>query len=401
MLYEWNDLDAALQQLQEGIAQGKSWNSWEALLPGYLSLARVKHAQGDWDGAFAALDEMVALNRGYMPAAPLLADSLRAWLWLRRGHLEAVERWACSVGLKPRQDITYANENDLLLLAQLLIAQNKLPEADRLLERLTASTESGGRWTSHLAAVLLRAVVFDEQDKTREAMQLLALVLQRAEPEGYIRLVVDLGTAVAPLLYQAIEQRLSPDYARRLLAAFPPTDWSPAPERPTLIAQNEDLIEPLSDRELEVLRLIDQGLSNAEIAAKLVLSTGTVKVHTHNVFSKLGVSSRTQAINKARALGLFYSSLRAYRAEPRFLRWSRRTRSNLLLIDTDCFVGLLPHLPRAAGGVAMTARWWFIYPPLYPSYNFCQMQLYPPWVYAMCSKTEERQTHDGPRITSV
>ena len=94
LLYEWNDLDAALQQLQEGIAQGKSWNSWEALLPGYLSLARVKHAQGDWDGAFAALDEMVALNRGYVPTAPSMAESLRAWLWLRRGHLEAAERWA-------------------------------------------------------------------------------------------------------------------------------------------------------------------------------------------------------------------------------------------------------------------------------------------------------------------
>jgi LuxR family maltose regulon positive regulatory protein len=233
-----------------------------------------------------------------------MAESLRAWLWLRRGHLEAVERWARSVGLNPQQDITYANENDLLLLAQLLIVQNKLPEADRLLERLAASTESSGRWTLHLAALSLRAVVFDEQDKTHEAMQLLARVLQRAEPEGYIRLFVDLGTAVAPLLYQAIERRLSLDYARQLLAAFPSTDWSPAPKRSTLIAQNEDLIEPLSDRELEVLRLIDQGLSNAEIAAKLVLSTGTVKVHTHNIFSKLGVSSRTQAVNKARALGL-------------------------------------------------------------------------------------------------
>jgi LuxR family maltose regulon positive regulatory protein len=129
-------------------------------------------------------------------------------------------------------------------------------------------------------------------------------VLKQAEPEGYVRLFVDAGLPVARLLYQAIEHNIAPDYARRLLAAFPRTNWSPQPERAQIARRREDLIEPLSERELEVLRLIDQGLSNSEIAAKLMLSTGTVKVHTHNIFGKFGVSSRTQAVNKARALGL-------------------------------------------------------------------------------------------------
>jgi LuxR family maltose regulon positive regulatory protein len=302
LLYEWNDLDAARQQIEEGIAQGKVWNSWEALLPGYLNMARVKQARGDWVGAFAALDEMVALTRNAMPAAPLLAESMRAWLWLRQGRLENVERWSQNLGLNAQRDITVSNEADLLTLARLLIAQNKLPEAAALLQRLIYATNNAGHWAALLTAQLWHAVVLDAQGHSREARQMLANVLRQAEPEGYVRLFVDAGLPAVRLLYQAIEHDLSPAYARRLLAAFPQTDWSPQPDRP--VPATEELIEPLSDRELEVLRLIDQGLSNSEIAAKLVLSTGTVKVHTHNIFSKLGVNTRTQAVNKARALGL-------------------------------------------------------------------------------------------------
>ncbi len=304
LLYEWNDLAAAQRQVEDGIAQGKVWNSWEALLPGYLNLARVKQALDDWDGAFAALDEMVSLTRSAMPATPLLAESARAWLWLRQGRLREVERWARDLGLNSRQDITLSNETDLVTLARLLIAQNKLSEANALLQRLIAATESSGHWASHLAAQLWYAVTLEAQDKSREAQLTLVQLLKQAEPEGHVRLFVDAGLPLARLLYQAIEHDLAPAYAQRLLSAFPQADWSPQPGPAQQTERPEGLIEPLSDRELEVLRLIDQGLSNSEIAAKLVLSTGTVKVHSHNIFSKLGVSSRIQAVSKARALGL-------------------------------------------------------------------------------------------------
>jgi LuxR family maltose regulon positive regulatory protein len=181
------------------------------------------------DGAFTALDEMVELNRGYVPAAPGLAESLRSWLWLRQGRLESVERWVRGRGLNSRQDITMSNEVDLLLLARLLIAQNNLPEGAALLQRLVASTASSGHWTSHLGARQWHAVALEAQAKSREAQQTLAQVLKQAEPEGYVRLFVDAGLPAARLLYRAIEHDLAPDYARRLLAAFPQSDWAPSP----------------------------------------------------------------------------------------------------------------------------------------------------------------------------
>jgi LuxR family maltose regulon positive regulatory protein len=308
LLYEWNDLDAAQQHLDEGIAQGKVWGSWEALLPGYMNLARLRQARGDFAGAFAALDEMMTHTRDAMPAAPFIAESLRAWLWLRQGRLTDVERWAHDLGLNAQPEITIGNEANLLTLARLLIAQNRHAAAAALLQRVISATENCEHRVTCLTARLLSAVTLDAQGKSREARSLLAEVLQQAEPEGFVRLFVDAGLPVARLLYQAIEHDLSPAYARRLLAAFPQTDWSPqlnrGPQSDRPAPASEDLIEPLSTRELEVLRWIDQGLSNSEIAAKLMLSTGTVKVHSHNIFSKLGVSNRTQAVSKARALGL-------------------------------------------------------------------------------------------------
>ncbi|HET7377213.1 MAG TPA: hypothetical protein VFK30_10925, partial [Anaerolineae bacterium] len=243
LLYEWNDLAAAQEQLQEGIALGQSWNSWEAMIPGYLCLARVKQANADWDGASAALDEMIDRNHGYLPTVPQQADSLRAWLWLRQGRLDAVEHWAHDLELNSHQEITYANENDLLLLAQLLIAQDKLAEADQLLQKLAVATQNGGRCQRYLTALLLRAIALTGLDRSREALQLVNAVLTQAEPESYVRVFVDLGTEVAALLYRAIDHQPTSHYAQRLLSAFPTTDWAAPPDR------GDELIEPLSDRE--------------------------------------------------------------------------------------------------------------------------------------------------------
>ena len=128
-----------------------------------------------------------------------------------------------------------------------------------------------------------------------------------AEPEGYVRIFVDEGPSMARLLYEALSSGISPDYVQQLLAAFPevePEQLEPSKSS----APESELVEPLSEREIEVLQLIAEGLTNPEIATKLYLSLNTVKVHTRNIYGKLGVKNRTHAGARARALGILTSN---------------------------------------------------------------------------------------------
>ena len=127
-----------------------------------------------------------------------------------------------------------------------------------------------------------------------QAMIALEHALTLAEPGGYVRIFLDEGEPMARLLYRAVERGIAPEYAGQLLAAFPALEAKP----------HTEMVEPLSERELDVLRLIAEGLSNQEIARRLHLSLSTVKWHTGNIYGKLGVKNRTQAVAKARSLGI-------------------------------------------------------------------------------------------------
>ena len=137
---------------------------------------------------------------------------------------------------------------------------------------------------------------------TDQALDTLSRALALAQPEGYVRMFVDEGAPMARLLYEAASRGITPEYAGRLLAAFPDVDAVQPKPSPT------EMVEPLSARELEVLGLIAEGHSNQEIAAKLYLSLNTVKVHSSNIYGKLGVNSRTQAVAKAKTLDILLPS---------------------------------------------------------------------------------------------
>jgi LuxR family maltose regulon positive regulatory protein len=192
-----------------------------------------------------------------------------------------------------------ARELQLLTLARAYLAQNKPAEALKLLEALIKAAEKLGRSGVMLEANILSALAYKALGEMGEAMSNLKQVLQAAEPEGYMRLFLDAGPAITSLLYEAVQQGITPAYAHRLIAAFPVPESTP--RRPD---KSIKLEEPLSDRELNVLTLIAQGLSNKEIGERLYIETRTVKWHTSNILGKLGVHNRTQAVAKARDLGI-------------------------------------------------------------------------------------------------
>ena len=184
------------------------------------------------------------------------------------------------------------------------IAQGQLDEADAVLGRLLGPAQSFGRTWRVIEILMLQALAFQAGGDSDQAMTTLEGALTLAQAGGFIRIFVDEGPPMASLLYEALAKGISPDYIRQLLAAFP--DITPE-QTQNLQTTETEWIEPLSERELEVLQLIAEGLPNKEIAAKLYLSLNTVKAHTRTIYSKLDVNSRIQAAAKARALGLIAS----------------------------------------------------------------------------------------------
>jgi LuxR family maltose regulon positive regulatory protein len=193
-----------------------------------------------------------------------------------------------------------------IALAHFLIARARtqpdepyLADALWLIDRLIAPVEAGGKTGLLIELLTLKALALDADGSTGEALDSLTRALALAEPEGYVRVFIDAGQPIARLLYQ-LSGKIS--YTHKLLAVFP--DHEPA----QVFQHASALVEPLSEREVEVLSLVAEGLSNREIAQRLYLSLSTVKVHTHNIYGKLNVNNRTQAVAKAKALGILLNN---------------------------------------------------------------------------------------------
>ncbi|MFQ5435974.1 MAG: LuxR C-terminal-related transcriptional regulator, partial [Anaerolineae bacterium] len=304
---EQNDWVAAQNHLQQSKTLGE-----ETALPRWryrycLAQARLKAAAGALDEALEALDEAEQhYVRGPVPDWRTPA-AWKARLWAALGRLPEARRWADAQGLALGDDLTYLREYDHITLARILLAQGKqggaerpLHEALALLNRLLTAAEAGGRTGSVLEILIQQALAHEAQGNMAAALEPLARALALAEPEGYVRIFIDEGQSLATLLKKIKAEGNGPQaYVSKLLAAFAGQSTGEA-----TAGSEQPLVEPLSDRELEVLQLVAEGLTNRQIAERLYLALSTVKGHNRVIYGKLNVSRRTEAVARARELGI-------------------------------------------------------------------------------------------------
>jgi len=299
VLLEQNDLNGALENVQTGLQVGAQVRDIDALLMGYVVQAFTLQALGRGEEARQAIQEHKQCALGTRnPGCIHEAQAWDAHLALAGGDVQAAQNWATARGLVSDREALLANpphEIEQLTYARLLMTLGKASEALSILQALTGLQEQTGRERALIENLALQTVCLRSLGRMDEALRTLARALLLAEPEGFVRVFIQEGPAMAALLRTAGAQGHSAEYVRYLLEAFGET---PAPQ--------EAVLDPLSERELEVLHLIAQGLTNAEIAVRLVIAHSTVKTHINRIYGKLGASTRTQAVARARQLQILH-----------------------------------------------------------------------------------------------
>jgi LuxR family maltose regulon positive regulatory protein len=304
VLCEQNDLEAAANYAHAGVVLSLHWELAEVLTDCYVDLTLVLQGRGELDEALDAVRAAKKIAQrlsGWYVAA---VETYEARIQVARGDLAAVADWAAR-----QQSITdfgcdLYTAHSGLVLARLFIAQRRYGEALPVLEQVLKSSESVQAIGRVLAALVLEALVYQGQHKIDLAVSVLKRALVLGEPRGYVRMFIDEGAPMADLLRQAAAHGSAIDYVNRLLAALQADQDRREQRLHPSTANVQPLSEPLTDRELEVLRLVAIGQSNEVIAVTLVISIETVKKHLKNIYGKLDVHSRVEAVNRAREVGL-------------------------------------------------------------------------------------------------
>jgi LuxR family maltose regulon positive regulatory protein len=318
VLYERNELLEARDLLKQAIGQLEAWALKRPLVIASVILARVQQGLGEVALARESMARAVAtIQKDNLKQTYSQWAAYRARMHLAQGELQAAAQWAQEIEPTIHGALLPSLEFKHITLAQIYLAQQRVVEAQQLLDRLLPAAQAAQRMGRALEIEILQALAAAAQGQPGQALTTLDRTLAFAASEGYVRIFVDKGPQMASLLEAAYHSNIAPAFVAQLLGAFPEADtvtrWhgdkvtalsghplTLSPAHPV----TRSLVEPLTARELEVLRHIADGASNGAIAERLIVSLGTVKKHVNNIFGKLQVQSRTQAIARARELQL-------------------------------------------------------------------------------------------------
>ncbi len=310
VLRETNDLEAAAQAIAECINLGEQWGNAEVLVDSYVVLTRIAYAQGDEARARQILERVMTFAHEDRISQLTIRqmEAFQARMQVVWGELNAAalwaEKWRNAYAQEPLPEgniATFVRWMEVSALARFYLAHERFATAIEVLIPLRRLVEEAG-WRGVAIELLgLESLALHGLGQHTAAHTTLHRALTLAAPEGYTRVFVEMGTGMVELLREVLDEGIMPNYVKSLLQV---------PRSPThtsnsqLLTLNSQLLEPLSDRELEILRLIDTGATNREIANKLYIAVSTVKTHINNLYGKLGVANRVQSLTRARELGL-------------------------------------------------------------------------------------------------
>jgi LuxR family maltose regulon positive regulatory protein len=315
---EWNDLEAAEGYLLESIELAKRWSEL-ASFDAYIPLVRIRAARGDIEGAREAMEtaQQLAQRSEFTEVDDIVVELQQALFSVTQGEVEGATRWAEGRGLLPGaskasgpgpgEGLDHLRERmqkyEHIVLARLLVALDRAAEALDQLEPLLDLARQRGRVDLIIEVQILRALAWRMAGDDGQAMEALAEALSLAEPGGWVLTFLDEGPVMADLLRRAASQGIALPYVASLLAALDAREHDEGATEPQYHPA-QPLIEPLSEREMEVLRLLSAGLSNPEIAEQLYIAVSTVRSHCKSIYGKLDVHKRWDAVHRAQELGL-------------------------------------------------------------------------------------------------
>jgi LuxR family maltose regulon positive regulatory protein len=299
LCYEANDLELAQHHLLKGMEYGEQLGVVTGVATsGGIALAQLQQAKGEAGAALANIAKIRQLASQFdLAYVNIMAAGIEADILLKQGNIDAAARWGKTAGLSPSDMPNPLQEGNYFTYARLLLAQERLDEVDMLLSNFEDFAHKGGRQRSLITVYILQALSKQAHGQSKLALIPLERALQMAAPERYRRAFLDEGQPLVDLLPKVRHQ--APNFVDQLLED---AQHEPGLRVPSPLIQ--PLVEPLSERELEILRLVADGLTNQQIAERLILSVGTVKAHLHNIYGKLEVGGRTQAIARARDVDL-------------------------------------------------------------------------------------------------